>query len=201
MVIRRATPADSAAICALAAANYEQNLSPDDRQQGFLSATFTLPQVADMVMDLGIVVATDQDRVVGFACASRCDWADQPPIVKSMVATFDQIRFRGRPLADYAVFVYGPVCLALPYRGRGLYRELYRGVQREVSEKYELGWCFVAEENSHSLTIHIEGLGMSAVGGFTHAERGYRSLVFTVETGPNPRHGRIARSLAQKKPR
>jgi hypothetical protein len=185
MVIRRATPPDYSGICELAAANYEQNLSPNDRQQGFLSAEFTLQQVADMAVDLGIIVAVDQARVVGFACASRCDWVGQPPIVTSMVATFDQIRFQGRPLTDYAVFAYGPVCIDLPYRGRGLYRELYRGVQREVSGKYDLGWCFVAEENSRSLRAHVEGLGMSEVGRFTHAERGYRVLVFTVKTGPN----------------
>src|SRR5262245_7771497 len=136
MIVRRATPADYSGICELAAANYEQNLSPNDRQRGFLSAEFTSQQIADMATDLGIVVASDEGRVVGFACASRHDWSGQPPVVKNMFAKFDQIQFQGRPLTEYTAFVYGPVCVDVSYRGRGLAGELYRGIQQEVSGRY-----------------------------------------------------------------
>jgi hypothetical protein len=77
MEICRALPADYSRICELAAANYEKNLSTTDRQKGFLSAKFSLQQVSNMARDLGIIVAKDNNRVVGFVCASRCDWNDQ----------------------------------------------------------------------------------------------------------------------------
>jgi hypothetical protein len=76
MEIRRVLPGDYPRICELAAANYEKNVALSDRRQGFLSATFSLPQITNMAQDLGIIVATDIDRVAGFVCASRCDCND-----------------------------------------------------------------------------------------------------------------------------
>ena len=181
MEIRRAIPDDYPGICELAAANYEQNLSPTDRQQGFISAKYTLQQIANIASDLGIIVARDNNRVVGFACASRLNADDQPSIVKNMIAEFDRIGFQGRPLADYKIFLYGPACLGLAYRGRGLLRELYQGVKRAVTGKYDLGSAFVDEDNPRSLKAHAKSLGMSEVGRFTHDERSYRMLVFRVE--------------------
>ena len=181
MEIRRAIPDDYPGICELAAANYEQNLSPTDRQQGFISAKYTLQQIANIASDLGIIVARDNDRVVGFACASRLNSDDQPSIVKNMIAEFDRIGFQGRPLADYKIFLYGPACVGLAYRGRGLLRELYQGIKREATGKYDLGSAFVDEDNPRSLKAHAKSLGMSEVGRFTHDERSYRMLVFRVE--------------------
>jgi hypothetical protein len=181
MEIRRAIPDDYPGICELAAANYEQNLSPTDRQQGFISAKYTLQQIADIASDLGIIVARDNDRVVGFACASRLNSDDQPSIVKNMIAEFDRIGFQGRLLADYKIFLYGPACLGLAYRGRGLLRELYQGIKREVTGKYDLGSAFIDEDNPRSLKAHAKSLGMSEVGRFAHDERSYRMLVFRVE--------------------
>jgi hypothetical protein len=181
--VRRATPDDYAGILELAEANYEGNLSPGERRQGFLSARFTLRQVADVASDLGIVVGIDEGRVAAFVFASRCEFADQPDIVKAMVAEFDRVRFQGRPLSEYGVFVYGPACIGRDHRGRGLLRKLYEGLRREVAGKYDLGTAFIAEGNPHSLKAHVEGLGMSEVGRFTHAGHGYHLLAFPVEAG------------------
>ncbi len=183
MNIRRATPGDYSGIFELAAACYEQNLSPAERRQGFLSAQFTSRQIADMAEDLGIIVASEEERVVGFACASRFDGEGQPPIVKTMIAEFERIHFRGRPLQEYRLFLYGPACLDPAYRGRGLLRRLYREINRGVAGKYDVGSAFVSEDNPHSLKAHVDGLGMSDVGRFAHDGRDYHILAFAVEPG------------------
>lgn len=192
MEIRRALPVDYSRICELAAANYEKNLSPSDRQQGFLSAKFSLRQVTDMASDLGIIVARDNNQVVGFVCASRCDWDDQPPIVKSMLTEFDRILFQGRPLNEQRLFIYGPVCIDRAYRGQGLLRKLYQGIKRELAGKYYVGSAFIAEGNSRSLKAHLEGLGMTKVARFTHDDRSYRILAFHVEAGNDAIHANEA---------
>ncbi len=181
MEIRRAIPEDYPGICELAAANYEQNLSPTDRRQGFISARYTLQQIDNIASDLGIIVAIDNDRVVGFACASRLDSDKQPPIVKRMISEFERIYFKGRPLLDYAIFVYGPACLDTSCRGRGFLREIYLGIKRETTGKYDLGVTFIDEDNPRSMNAHAKSLGMSEVGRFTHGERSYCILVFRVE--------------------
>ncbi len=71
MIFRRATPSDYSGIVDLAAANHRDSLTLDEQRQGFLSARFSLGQVAAMAEDLGIVVAVAEERVAGFMCASR----------------------------------------------------------------------------------------------------------------------------------
>ena len=180
MEIRCARPSDYAGICELAEANYVQNLSPSNRRQGFLSAQFTVQQIDNLATDLGIMVACDNGRVVGFACASRCDLADLSLVARIMVTTFARIYFKGQPLSAQKVFIYGPACIDVAYRGRGLLRAMCRNLLREMAGRYDVGVSFVAEENKHSLHAHAEWLGMHVVGGFTHEEHRYHILAFPV---------------------
>ena len=180
MDIRRALPVDSPGICELAVANYKLNLSATDLQNGFLSAKFTIQQIDDMARDLGIIVARDSDRVVGFACASRPEWHGQPVIVKRMLEVFEDVLFHGRLINEQDVFVYGPVCIDVIFRGRGLLHELYRGLKRELSAQYDVGMGFVAADNPRSLKAHKHGLRMTEVGRFTHEECRYHALAFRV---------------------
>jgi hypothetical protein len=152
---------------------------------------FSLRQVSNMARDLGIIVAKDNNWVVGFVCASRCDWNYQPAIVKSMLAEFDRILFQGRPLNEYSVFIYGPVCIDLAYRGRGLLRKLYRGIKRELAGKYSVVSAFIADGNSRSLQAHRDGLGMSEVARFTHDECSHHILAFPVEAGTDGSDTRV----------
>ena len=48
VLYRRALPSDYGAIVELNAANYIANLGDDERADGFLSAAFTLKQIAAM---------------------------------------------------------------------------------------------------------------------------------------------------------
>lgn len=180
MEIRRALPVDFAGIFKLAAACHYRNLSSEERQQGFLSAEFTLRQIAHMAGDLGIIVALESGRVVGFMCASGCDWDDQPAVVKGMLAELDRVDLQGRPLKSQRLFVYGPVCIDRAYRGQGLLRAMYRSLGSEVAGMYDGGVSFVAESNPRSLNAHVKGLGMTEVGRFAHEGRSYRILAFPV---------------------
>ena len=181
MEIRRARPSDYAGICELAEANYVQNLSPSDRQQGFLSAQFTVQQIDNLATGLGIMVACDNERVIGFACASRSDLIDLSLVAKIMVTAFSRTYFKGQPLSAQRVFIYGPACIDVAYRGGGVLRALYRGLLWEMAGRYDVGVSLVAEDNMHSLDAHVEGLGMQVVGGFTHEERRYHILAFPVQ--------------------
>lgn len=134
-----------------------------------------------MARDPGIVVACDDQQVVGFVCAARCDSRSQPPIIKSMVGEFGRLSLQGRRLSSYRTFVYGPVCIDRSHRGRGLLRLLYDALKVEMAGKYEVGAGFVAEDNGHSLRAHVDGLGMDDVGRFEYGERGYRVVAFRVQ--------------------
>ena len=180
MDVRPALPVDYAGISELALANHRSNLSSVELQNGFLSAKFTMEEIADMAHDLGIIVARSSDRIVGFVCASRREWYGQPPMAKRMWTVFAHTVFHGRPLNEQDVFIYGPVCIDVHYRGQGLLQALYGVLNRELCARYEAGMCFVAEENQRSLRAHTNGLGMTDVGHFIHNESRYHALAFHV---------------------
>ncbi len=177
LTVRRALPSDYAGIQRLAAKYHKASLSPEDQRGGFLSAQFSLQQIADMGDALGIIVAVDCEAVVAFACASRCDFPGQPPIVRHMLAQLAQFRFRGHPMDATETFVYGPVCIEAAFRGRGLLRAMYECMKRHAAA-YRTGIAFVADDNPASLGAHVEGLGMQPVGRFEFMGNGYQAIAF-----------------------
>ena len=177
---RRATHRDYSAILGLQAANYIANLSEHERREGFLSAEFTLEQVAAMAEDLGTTIAVVGSEVAGFLCAFRRQFNTGSPVIAKMLESYDLFQFEGKLLSRYRSYLYGPVCIGREYRGRGFLRGLYHAQLKEVAGQFELGAAFVARNNPHSLKAHVSGLGMTEVGDFEVKGNRYATLVFRV---------------------
>jgi hypothetical protein len=175
---RRALPGDYAAILSLQSANYIANLSAEERNQGFLSAQFTPEQAARIAEDLGTIVAVIDDQIVGFICASRNESETGSPVIAKMLASYDRMIFEGRALKSFRSYIYGPVCLARDFRGRGLLRGLYKAQKKDLAGQFEIGVAFVSRGNPHSLDTHVKGLGMTEVGDFECRGNIYVTLAF-----------------------
>ena len=115
---------DYSAILRLQSANFVANLSEEERKEGFLSAEFSLEQVAEMAEDLGTTIATVDGDVVAFLCAFRNEFNHGSPVIAKMLDTYAVIKFDGKPLSSYNSYIYGPVCIDRDYRRRGLLRGL-----------------------------------------------------------------------------
>lgn len=178
MLIRRAITDDHPGIVDLIARYHYDRLSPEERDGGFLSAEFTLQQVAETAGDLGVFVAREAGVVAGVVFAFRHDAGNHPPIVREMLRTAETSSFRQQPLGARRLFVYGPVCIAREHRGRGLLRSLFSAALKELSGRYDAGVTLVANHNTHSLGAHIEGLGMERVGEFDFNGRRHSVLAF-----------------------
>ena len=175
---RRASGDDYRDILLLNEANFRGNLSDADRGDGFLSAIFTAKQIAAMAEELGIMVATVEDKVAGFLCAFRNDFDHGSPVVATMIASYERMQFEGKPLSAYRSYAYGPVCIDKPYRRKGLFRGLYEAQRRDLTGLFEIGVALVSRDNLHSLHAHVFGLGMTEVGDFeVHGNR-YATVVF-----------------------
>ncbi len=180
MIYRRAIPQDYLGIESLSAANQLSASNPDAQQQGFLSAQMSLSQVEHFANELGIVVAVEQGEVAGFLNLSFAAGDRQPPIIKQMVSHFHELRFQSRPMAEYQMFLYGPVCINSAYRGQGILRKMFDQMKVELLGKYDLGIAFVAENNPHSLAVHLSGLGMTEIGQFEFKQNNYHILAFSI---------------------
>jgi len=163
---RRALPADYTAIVRLNSANFIANLSENERENGFLSAVFTLKQIAAMAEDLGITVANVDGNLAGFLCAFRNDFDHGSPVVAKMIESYDRVQFEGQLLSRYNSYAYGPVCIDRSHRRKGLLRGLYDAQKQELTGQFEVGVALIARNNPHSMQAHVEGLGMTEVGEF-----------------------------------
>lgn len=180
MEIKPATPDDYQDIVTLANRYYVGNLSPEEQKSGFLSVSFTREQIAEMAADPGIIVTHEAQEIVAFLCASSRYFSNPPPFYPEMMQALESISYKGYPMKSYKFFIYGPVCIDSNHRGRGLLRQLYSALLRQVTRVYEVGIAFVAEDNPHSLDVHIKGLNMKIVGDFKFRGRRNYLLAFSV---------------------
>jgi len=180
MEIARAAPYDHDGILDLQSRCLLANLSPEESKEGFLSAEFSLAQIAAMASDLGVVVAREEGRVVGYMCASRMDFTDPPPIVDAMLRSLEGKALEGRVLTGASTFIYGPVCIDRGFRAKGLLRRMFSALKAKLRGRFEFGVAFVAADNLRSLRAHVDGLGMADKGLFQHGGHKYHALAFAL---------------------
>jgi hypothetical protein len=188
-IFRSATLDDYPAIVDLQAVNHIRNLSLEERKQGFLSAEFSPAQVAAIAQDLGITVAVSAGELAGFLCAFRKEFNHGSPVIAKMLDSYDRAEFEGRRLSAYASYIYGPVCIARAFRGKGLLRGLYEAQLNLLAGQFDLGVAFVSRDNPHSLNAHVIGLGMKEAGEFQLGGSSYVILAFAVPADPTRTSG------------
>jgi hypothetical protein len=163
---RRARPENYAEIVQLQRANYIANITAEERREGFLSAEFSLDQVAAIASDLGIAIVTIDDDLAGCLCGIRREFNHGSPVVEKMLESYVNAVFEDKPLSAFNSYIYGPVCIARQYRRRGLLRGLYEFQKKDLAGLFELGVALVSHSNPHSMQAHVEGLGMTEAGEF-----------------------------------
>jgi GNAT superfamily N-acetyltransferase len=177
---RAAEAADAPAIAELANQYTYQQLSAEARQGGFLTGNFVVPALQAMLASVPGQVAYRGPELVGFVVNSRLPAERYPPLVQQISALLEALRYRGRPLAEYEWFFYGPVLVQPTYRGRGLLRQLFEANRRALAGCYEVGVAFIAAENAASLHVHTQKLGLEVVGSLDFEGAGYVVLAFGV---------------------
>lgn len=134
---------------------------------GTLSASFSRSQLQVMMRDMPLFVARRDHRVVGFLlCATSETIADVPIIV----AALDSYPGRARD-----AYVYGPVCIDVEERGKGLAQALFERLRRELPGRE--GVLFIRGDNEASIRAHrrmgIREVSRFSFGGVEHLVLSY----------------------------
>jgi len=180
MDVRPATGFDMPGVIQLQSASFIGNLSDEDRDDGFLSMEFTLQQFDAMAPDCALIVAVEQQQVVGYLCSASVNYCRQFPLLAALVQCFPKLRYAEKPLDSYRAFVYGPVCIARSQRGRGLLRRLYQELLRAIGARYDLGIALISKNNPRSLEAHVRKLGMTPVGDYEFRGQQYDIVAFHI---------------------
>lgn len=179
--IRRAVPADVAALMELEARYYVGNLDPAERADGFLSILHSADWFTDTVAAGGVHVAEVGSAIAGFiAVTPPPARVDSRPgtITRAVLELADELEFGGVPIARQRWAFRGPVLIDRAARGHGVYTAFNEVTREAYRDRYDVGVLFVAADNSRSLHTTTTKLGAQSLAVFDVAGRRYHFLAY-----------------------
>ena len=147
--IVRATTGDIAGILEL----QEQNQAA---RGGMLSVAMSREWFEKTLVEMPVIVARSNERVVGFLVSSTLAAYAGVPVIEAML--------QANPARD-STYVYGPICISATERGRGLAAALFAALRVQLPARE--GILFIRRDNVASLKAHLK-LGIQQVGEFTY---------------------------------
>ncbi len=156
--IGQATKDDIAGILELQDAN-----QPD--RGGMLSVRLPREQLEAMLLDMPLIVARRQGRIVGYLI-SRSMGAQIAPIAQAMLKVYP---------GGMNAYIYGPICIAADERGQGLAAALFAALCARVPGRECV--TFIRADNASSLRLHAK-MGMRITGEFTHGDVDYVIMAY-----------------------
>ncbi len=180
MKYRRVESTDFEKIVALQNANLVSRLSDAEKADGFLSTAFSIEQFQEMDRLMGVAVAVEEDKLVGYVCAAPASFHRANPLWATMLARCAEITYRGRAFDSYRYFLGSPICIQKEYRGSGLYAGLCRKILEILPKDYDFIVAFIANENQRNMKATIK-MGFEVVNEFKFNEKDFSILVLALD--------------------
>lgn len=177
MITRIATKSDIEEILQLQALNLQGNLSSAELSDGFVTTPITVEQIKTILVQQGLFVVEQNDRVAGYAYAGSWDYFFQWKIFPYMLSRLTQISFNGQTINKNNSFQYGPVCITKSLRGSGAFPQLFTTMRSSLAKTYPIGITFINQINQRSLKAH-QKLNLKIVDEFGFNQNKYYSLAF-----------------------
>jgi hypothetical protein len=160
------TAADIPSILALQAQNLLANLTTDRLGDGFVTTPFTPEIITELLVQQGVFVAVQDDRVIAYALAGSWNFFGRWPIFPHMVSLMPNWQFQGQPLNTETTFQYGPVCVDKKYRGQQVLPTLFETLRLSFASRYSSGVTFINQLNHRSYAAHTKKLNWQLVAEF-----------------------------------
>ena len=144
-------------ILELQQANLARNLSPQDAAgQGFVTVEHSFDVLRRMHAIAPSIVAMEGEELAGYALVMPVECRSFVPILEPMFQRLETLKER--------FYVMGQICIARPWRGRGVFDLLYDAHRVWLSGSYDSTITEVATRNTRSMRAHLRV-------GFTVLER------------------------------
>jgi|SRR5712664_452564 len=130
--------------------NLTRNLSESEiAENGFVTVEHTLDVLRRMHALVPSIVARDGDELAGYALVMPVECRSFIPVLKPM---FQRLEALG--LFQRRFYVMGQICVASPYRGRGVFDLLYGAHREHLRDRFESVVTEVSTRNTRSLRAH-----------------------------------------------
>jgi len=178
MHIRQATSNDIQGILDLQSANLFSNMSETERTKGFVTTPFTVALIKEIIAQSGLFVAIDHKKVVAYVFAGNWNYFCHWDIFKYMITRFPNLKFNSKSITTENSFQYGPICIDVNYRGRGVINQIFEKMRLSMKDKYSISLTFINAENIPSTKAHTEKLGWEIIDRFEFNGNNYLGLAF-----------------------
>lgn len=149
--------------------NLKENISISEaKEQGFLTASYTIEFLTAMHQTEPAIIAKDGDIVVGYALVAVQSIRKQHDLIDELFTAIDAISFNGMPMASANYVVVGQLCVAKDYRGLGLVQKMYNHFRECLQDTFEYCATDVARANVRSIKAHKK-TGFQVAGTLTYA--------------------------------
>jgi GNAT superfamily N-acetyltransferase len=131
-------------------ANLARNLSHEEiAEQGFVTVEHTIDLLKRMHALAPSIIARDGKRLAGYALVMPIECRSFLPILEPMFVRLDQLKMLQRRF-----YVMGQICVAKPWRGRGIFDLLYRAHRHHLRTRYDFSVTEVSTRNTRSMRAH-----------------------------------------------
>lgn len=155
------------------------NLTEDEKKSGFVTTRFTVNQLTEVISNQGLFIAKDNNKVIAYVFAENWTFFNQWPIFTHMCTLFPTLSFDDfKNITTTNSFQYGPICIHLDYRNKGLIRPLFELMRTNMVLKFPLGLTFINKKNIPSLKAHTRKLNWTIIGNFQFNDNEYHILAY-----------------------
>lgn len=152
-------------------------ISDDDRDGGFITATFTYNEVQDLIENHGsITLAFDGDMLVGFLFAADWEYWKRLEIFSYMISHLSENKIADVTITQNNSYHHGPVCVDTDYRGQGILPKMFEISKAEMRKKYDILATFVNILNKPSYVAHKNKLGLDVTKIFQFGNQKYYEM-------------------------
>jgi len=142
-------------IADLSKANLSTNISAETKaKEGFVSWVYTPAILKTLHAIAPSVIVMDGPNLAGYALTLT------PECLRSYPAAIDTynhaitLGHNGRPLKNQRFYLMGQICVAEPWRGKGLVATLYEGHRQFYSPQFDYLVTEISTANPRSLKAH-----------------------------------------------
>lgn len=157
------------------------NLSPEEKQAGFVTTRFTIDQLKSIIDQKGLFIAVDKEQIIAYIFAADWDYYCQWPIFRHMITYFPDLQFNNFAINTTDSFQYGPICIHADHRGKGLIVPLFEFMRTEMVIRFPLALTFINKSNIPSLRAHTTKLNWSTIGDFEYNSNQYAILAYDMQ--------------------
>lgn len=141
----------------LQAKNLKTNLTAEvKRNEGFLTASYTLKFLTLMSEHYPAILAKDGDQVVGYALVATKAIQGKHELLDDLIQRCDQVVYKGQHLSEVSYAIVGQLCVDKAYRGQGIVQKLYNNFRLCMENRFLCCITDIDQNNPRSLKAHIK---------------------------------------------